>query len=404
MKLTYIDRAARETPPLKTNPGGQIPPAEVIGRDALIQRLWRVLERQSLVLSAERRMGKTCLIRKMVAEAPPSRLPLYRDLEGLRTPLEFVDTILNDVESHLSGIKRTANRVHSLVRQLAGTEMKGLKLPDSVAPHWKALLTTTLEDLVEHQLGTVVLFWDEMPLMLHNLKRSSGEAAAMEVLDALRSLRQMQPRLRMVFAGSIGLHNVVTSLRRAGYANDPTNDMDTVDVPPLSTGHAQELARGLLRGERIHALDLSATAAAIAAAVDGVPYFIHHVIDQIAQRGHAADVAAVSEIVSQSLTDPQDRWHLRYYRERIDTYYSPDECPCALILLDILSSADQPLPFDTIFNLLKSQIVTEDVEMARDVLTLLQRDHYLVQQPDGKYRFCFPLIQRSWRLQRGLAP
>src|SRR5438128_3793030 len=129
MKLTYIDRAALETPPLKANPGGQIPPAEVIGRDALIQRLWRVLERQSLVLSAERRMGKTCLIQKMVAEAPQDKLPLYRDLEGLRTPLEFVDTVVRDVESHLSGLKRTATRARSLLTQLAGAEAKGFKLP-----------------------------------------------------------------------------------------------------------------------------------------------------------------------------------------------------------------------------------------------------------------------------------
>ncbi|MGI8972153.1 MAG: ATP-binding protein [Dehalococcoidia bacterium] len=322
----------------------------------------------------------------------------------MRTPLEFVDTVLRDVEAHLRGTKRTATRVRSLLTQLAGAEVKGIKLPEAMAPHWKALLVNTLEDLVQHQDRTVVLFWDETPLMLHNVRKSSGEAAAMEVLDALRSLRQMHPRLRMVFAGSIGLHNVVTSLRRAGYANDPTNDMDTVDVPPLSTDHARELARGLLRGERIQVGDLAATAAAIAAAVDGVPYFIHHVIDQIAQRGGAADVTAVSEIVNQSLTDPQDRWHLRYYRERIDTYYNPDERPFALALLDVLSTTDQPLPFEPLFNLLKSRIVTEDSETARSVLALLQRDHYLAQQPDGKYRFRFPLIQRSWRLQRGLAP
>ena len=37
-------------------------------------------------------------------------------------------------------------------------------------------------------------------------------------------------------------------------------------------------------------------------------------------------------------------------------------------------------------------------------LVLLQRDHYVIQQPDGTYRFRFPLIQRSWRLQRGLLP
>ena len=78
------------------------------------------------------------------------------------------------------------------------------------------------------------------------------------------------------------------------------------------------------------------------------------------------------------------------------------ERPFALYLLDVLSVTDQPLPFDDLFNRLKSRIVTEDSEMARRMLTLLQRDHYIVQHQDGKYCFRFPLIKRSWRLQRGL--
>ncbi|MBC8235291.1 hypothetical protein H8E77_37575 [bacterium] len=47
------------------NPGGYIEPDEVRGRDHLIQRYWRILRRQSLILSAERRMGKTCIWRNV---------------------------------------------------------------------------------------------------------------------------------------------------------------------------------------------------------------------------------------------------------------------------------------------------------------------------------------------------
>ena len=65
------------------------------------------------------------------------------------------------------------------------------------------------------------------------------------------------------------------------------------------------------------------------------------------------------------------------------------------------------VPLKTLFEYLENDYTLEQFlecfpsitrEMARNVLTLLQRDHYLVQQPDGKYRFCFPLIQRSWIL------
>lgn len=390
---------------MKTNPGGQIPPSEVIGREKLIQRLWRILQRQSLVLTAERRMGKTCIVRKMEAEAPQNKLHVYHDLENIHEPLEFVETIFHDVEGYLSRSQRTAARARQWLTHLTGVEIGGLiKFPDTIASHWKTLLTKVVEDLVEQQDRTVIFFWDEIPLMLDNIRKRKGEGAAMEVLDTLRSLRQMHKDLRMVFTGSIGLHNVISALKREGYANDPTNDMTVVDVPPLSSNDAQELTRRLLEGEGIQTDDLKEVARAITARVDCIPFFIHHVVDELAQRSGMADVAAVGEIIDACLTDSHDPWHLCYYHERIGTYYALDERPFALNLLDVLSVADRSLPFDGLFNLLKSRLVTEDSEMARHVLTLLQRDHYVVQQTDGAFRFRFPLIQRSWRLQRGLAP
>src|SRR5207244_1709762 len=114
-------------------------------------------------------------------------------------------------------------------------------------------------------------------------------------LDALRSLRQTHSGLRMVFTGSIGLHNVLTSLKRAGYANDPTNDMLTIDVPPLDPTHARQLASKLLNGEGIRVREPEAVIQAIADRVDGIPYFIHHVVDQLAQRGGEICVADVTQ-------------------------------------------------------------------------------------------------------------
>ena len=207
----------------------------------------------------------------------------------------------------------------------------------------------------------------------------------------------------MIFTGSIGLHQVITSLKRSGYANDPTNDMFTEDVPPLSSTDAQGLASRLLEGENILTDDLQTTAQAIATAVNGIPYYIHHVVDQMKYHEGVADGATVGKVVDDCLTDSLDRWHMSHYHERIGTYYTPEEQPFALELLDILSVADKPLGFDDLFNLLKSRMVTEDSEMVRHMLTLLRRDHYICQQTDGTFCFCFPLIQRSWRLQRGLA-
>jgi hypothetical protein len=221
----------------------------------------------------------------------------------------------------------------------------------------------------------------------------------MEVLDTLRSLRQTHSELRMVYTGSIGLHNVLTSLKRAGYINRPTNDMKTVDVPPLSADDADELALRLLEGEGIQTEEPKLTSQAIANSVDGIPYFIHHIVDHLVAEDLEANPAIVDEIVNSYLIDPQDPWDLRYYRERINSYYTDEEKQLVLHLLDILAVTDQPLPFDELFNQLQSQLVNADREKTRDVLTLIQQDHYINLQSNGYY-FRFSVIQRWWKKQR----
>jgi len=392
---------------MKSNPGGQIPVSEIIGRDQVVSRFWQILERRSLVLTAERRTGKTHVIKKMMSAVPKGILIIPgndtpRDLEKVHTSSEFVESVFFDVDEYLSRQKRTAEKARRFLTHLAGAEFNGFKLPTLTGPHWKTLLIETIDDLMRQQDGLVLFFWDEITLMLFNIKEREGAQTAMELLDTLRSLRQMHPKIRMVFTGSIGLHMLISSLRRLGYSNDPTNDMDMQDVDPLKLPDAMNLALLLLKGENITGDDLEKTAEEIALAVDGIPHYIHHVVDQIKELGGKASGEIVQHIVSTCLTESNDRWHMSYYRDRLDNYYDVEEKRFALRILDVLCVSNEAMSFDNLFNLLKSQIVTEDIEAVRNVLTKLRRDHYVIQNNDGKYTFRFPLIQRSWRLQRGL--
>src|SRR5688500_15403670 len=132
---------------MRANPGGQLSPSEVIGRDNLIENLWRILERQSLVLTAERRMGKTSIIKKMVDEHPDNIVCFYRDLEGVHGLIEFVEVVMEDVEAHLGIMQRVAQSTRKLITQLQGAEFSGFKIPASVALHWKTLLNHLISDL-----------------------------------------------------------------------------------------------------------------------------------------------------------------------------------------------------------------------------------------------------------------
>ena len=380
---------------MKANPGGKIAPAEVIGRGELISGLWERLEQQSLILSAERRMGKTSVIQKMCAEPRSNKLPIYHDLEFVRSPLEFVETVFKDVEEYLTGFNRNAKKTRALLTQLGGTEFSGFKLPEIAAPHWKALLTETIADLVENQKPTIIFFWDEVPYMLGKI----GDESAMELLDTLRSIRQMYPAVRMVYTGSIGLHHVIGSLKKSGYANDPTNDMYVQDVPPLSPTTATNLARRLLEGENISTPDIQGTAVFIADEVNYIPFYIHHIIAKVKQLGGLVDIPAIKAIIAESLNDPLNPWMMQHYGDRIKKYYKDSQYLYAVNLLDILAVADQPVVFDELFNRLKQESETQDKEIARDVLRLLQQDYY-IKKGDLGFQFRYPLIQKYWKSLR----
>src|SRR5262245_15624139 len=122
------------------NPGGMIDPDQVVGRDDLIRECWRYLQHKSIALVAPRRMGKTSIVRRMVANAPDTRRALSCDLEKFKHPADLVETVYRDCEDLLSVGKRTRHRLKEYLHTLIGDDtIKGIKL--GVAPqNWASML------------------------------------------------------------------------------------------------------------------------------------------------------------------------------------------------------------------------------------------------------------------------
>ena len=396
---------------MKANPGGQIDLKEVVGRDEVIALIWDTLAQQSIRINAERRIGKTTIIKKLNAEPRGGWVPIFQDLEQCHTAMEFAEAVYREIEQFLSARKRTARRARGFLQSIGGTEIGGVLTLPSFAGEtpWKELLTKAVEDLVEerekHEEHPLFL-WDEVPLMLDSIAKREGDSVAMEVLDTLRALRQEQggKGLRMVLTGSIGFHHVIHSLKRQGYANSPLNDTYPLEVLPLEPIFAMELAEKLLAGENIPAEQPTAVAESIALEADYFPFYIHHIVKALKQSKPQATPEAVAQIVSRQLTDANDPWELRHYRDRIPDYYGKEEETAVLGLLDSVAVRSQPVAVKDLLAELKSMgILSErDRERLIDLLRLVGQDHYLSRDAQGHYQFRFPLLQRWWVLSRGL--
>ena len=122
----------------KANPGGQIDLANVVGRDHLIETIWDILDQQSVIMTAERRIGKTTVIRKMQAEPRAEWVPVLQDLEQYHSADEFAISVYKAIEKHMKLWQKSMDRARSLLSSLGPMEIGGLvKLPEGSQEHWK---------------------------------------------------------------------------------------------------------------------------------------------------------------------------------------------------------------------------------------------------------------------------
>ncbi|MCY4325494.1 MAG: hypothetical protein OXC81_05675, partial [Betaproteobacteria bacterium] len=365
------------TEAIQINPGGRLDIKDVIGRDREIKRYWGILQRQGLVISAERRIGKTHIVLKMQQECGADWLVIYQDLEDVHSLAGLVRSIREAFIKHSGGssFKEKANWLTSFLPESIGSIDLGTVGQDACF----ALLDKTCASLIEKAGGRkVLLLWDEFPLMLENIRRRETEDVVLRLLDSLRALRSTHASsLRFLFTGSIGLHLVLRNLHRSGGTNDSVNDMFSLTVPPLTPESTCQLAAGLLRNTQAAAGQIPGLAKLIAEEVGGFPYHVHHVIDQLAQLPRPPQDTDIARAIDDIISAPADPVHMSHNNERLFSYYSDQERQLARIMLNALAGQQQPVSRENLLNLCRHCDTELGDDRFGEILSILQKDHYI---------------------------
>lgn len=397
----------------------QLSAKNVVGRDRLIKRIWRRLERESILFTAERRIGKTTVMQKMREEAPEGVVAVYMDLEKVDTPKRFVEVLLQEVHELLPKESGVVSLFRGLLEALEGVEVGGvIKVPEGGKDRWQPALEKTFACICEHHKGSMVLFmFDELPYMLQKIAIREGDEAgtnsALAILDSLRAIRAEQDNLRMIYTGSVGIHHVIHTLRGGLYASQPLNNMSTVEIGPLDLSDAKALAGRLLKEERINCDDASAVIDEIVQQADRVPFYIERVVFQLAEMEKSIFPEDVRRQVRRNLTDDHDPWEMGHFRARIPIYY-PGQIDLGdrktvlkeelvFDLLNIMAIAEDPLSIDEIEAEVKAVRPLENRPLIIELLGCLYQDHYLICNEQKHYAFRFPLVKQWWKLAQGLA-
>lgn len=135
-----------------------------------------------------------------------------------------------------------------------------------------------------------------------------------------------------------------------------------------------------------------------------MPFYVHQAVKALRASGAPPSITTVTRLLDEALVAAVHTWEFAYYRSRIDEHYTAAQRPMALALLD--AACQFSSGGDTVARLLRLgrvRVPGWDDEAVRSVVTLLERDHYLVRTTDGRIAFRHRLVQRWWLAQRAPA-
>jgi len=395
---------------MKANPGGTVTGDAIIGREKEIADIWMKLEKRSVIFTAERRVGKTCVLRKMSEHPRDGWRCLFCWVESDRHPIDCVEKIFaeaNRLEARSNkGI--WLGRIRSAYKAIAGTEISGWKLPP-IQSDWKSLLDALFADISENTGNRILIMIDEFPMMISNIIKDHGGPIGMEFLDALREFRQKyEPsnRIRFLMSGSMGLHLILQKLKSDHqYKGNPTNDMSLKVLSGMIREDVQLMCVKYLDEEGISRNEPDEFDQRMYEATDGLPLYIQYVCErfQDSKRQEVSPDDIDAEI--RAMMDDREIPWFNNAAERIETYYaSLGADRRSLIILKMLSYEEGFVPEEEIIDYVRSQMTVEYDEEVLSTLELLLDDNYLVRDSStGKrrYRFRYGIMRRWWEINKG---
>ena len=244
-------------------------------------------------------------------------------------------------------------------------------------------------------------------------KKGITENNAIEIMDTLRALMGEIDNLRFVYTGSIGLHHVISEI--AGeLASQPTNNMDIIELKPLSKVAAKEMTKVYLEKEMVEYSDDSIVEI-IYNECDRVPFYIEKVIKKLSVIEDLEDdvtVEITQKEIEKIIVDASGELEMEHFRERLSKYYTGtvkdvdgneiQKSRVAKEILNFLAIFDESKSIDECHMYLKSVYSIEDRDMTIKLLDFLAKDYYIEKDLDNKYSFCFSLIKRWWIMAEGL--
>ncbi len=380
------------------------------GRELELEKLQELLrEGANVSILAQRRIGKTSLMREAANRLASECACLHVDVQSGDSPEDFIVALGMATRPHASMWEKTKKAFASTFNAVVdGIESLSV---GEVAIQLRAGMTRgTWQEKGSQMLGhlatlemPVVLFIDELPILINRLLgKDKGKTTGKDEADGFLSWLRAQAvahkgGIRMVFAGSIGLEPVLRRVGLSANLNHLTPFLLEPWTDPVALGCIRALAayRGIEIADDAGREMLSLLGCNIP---HHVQMFFSHVRDHCVRNEITA--CAPSDVISvfnNKMLSSQGHLELSHMEERLRMVLGDDAFPLAS---DILTQAaiKGGIGIPQAIGLCERYAVAEAERAAllRRLFEIFEHDGYL-RKAGGGYVFVSNLLRQWWR-------
>ncbi|MCP5062946.1 MAG: ATP-binding protein [Ignavibacteriae bacterium] len=364
-------------------------------RPKLIDEIWRVIKSGSnVLLVAPRRVGKTSILYYLKDNPEEKFKPLYLITESVNDENEFFRKLYGHVFELLDGIEKFSQRIRNLVgkNKISEISKSGVKLEGANLNYYDAFIK--LFEILDLDGDKLLIMIDEFPETVENIKRDKGETDALRFLQRNRELRHstiVKEKAQFIYAGSIGLENVVSKIN----ASSTIDDLNSFGVPPFTEKESRELIFDkILKNSEMQIKDeqLSFLLNKIEWLI---PFYIQLIMDEVYKLYSYEELEEITNETIELAIDKsiQHKLYFDLWLSRLKTSFKGDELTFVKNVLNHISEHDTILSVE-IYNFAEEFNITETY---KDIVNTLVYDGYINNNDNPKiYRFNSPILKRWW--------
>ena len=373
----------------------------------------RVRDGTHTLLTAQRRMGKTSLVRELLRRLRKADEvgSLFVDLDDARDPADAIVAISLQTKSMQSVWHRFRDSAARSLEHLQDVQLSELRIGLRAtinSSNWKHKGDLLLNALAGHD-KQVVLAIDELPLLVNRILNGRDYrmtpkriAAADEFLSWLRRNGQThRDRICLIVSGSVGIAPI---LKRAGLSAT-MNIFSAYDLRPWSRSTASECLAALAGTYNID-LPPEVRSAMCGRLRCCIPHHVQQFFDAVQRHlALAGKRSATSEDAGaayrEDMLGPRGRIDMDHYEERLKLVLGIDGYRVALELL-AQTAANGSLDKEAMqgYGQALRALGDGDEDRIPHVLDVLEHDGYLRRHPGG-YRFESGLLEDWQRARQG---